>query len=310
MIITVTMNPCIDRMVTVEKFTYGGMNRIIESREDASGKGINVAIACKQLGGEAVATGINYTGKGRMIRNRLDGLGIPHDFVEVSGDVRVNLKIFDASMGVVTEVNEPGHPVDPAALEALKSKLKALCEKGDMIVFSGSVPKGVSAAVYLELMSAVTGHARLVLDAEGELLTEGLKARPFMIKPNLYELEKALGREFKDQRDIVAGARKFIDAGVSIVGVSMGDKGAVLVDSREAYYSPALPVKVRSTVGAGDSMVAAFCLACEAGAGLEEMLRMGSAAAAATVISDGTQLCSRNGFDFLLPQAAVAAISI
>jgi len=303
MITTVTMNPCIDKTVSIDGFMYGGLNRIINSRMDVGGKGINVAIVYTQLGGRSLCTGINYHSRGDLVRERLDQLGIQHDFVEVAGEVRVNLKIFDQSKGVITEINESGYPLGDEAIIALKHKLRIHSKTSSIIVFSGSVPKGIGYGVYKELMLEVnTSNNKLVLDAEGPYLLEGLYAKPYLIKPNLFELERVLGQKLKTYDEIVTGARRLMNYGVSIICVSMGANGAIILDHNSAYYGSALPVQVRSTVGAGDSMVAALCLAMEQGLSLPEMLEMGLAAATASIMTEGTQPCTRKDFDNMLPQ--------
>lgn len=310
MITTVTLNPCIDRMVTVEKFIYGGLNRIINSRMDAAGKGINVAVALHQLGEKAFCTGFNYTERGYMIRNFLDSAGIPCDFVEVEGEVRINLKVFDLSQSVVTEINESGYPVSPEHIESLKDKIDAYAPKSSMMVFSGSVPRGVPVSIYRELIERVNRYGVLcVLDAEGELLLEGIKAQPYLIKPNLFELEKATGKTLTTYGEIVRAARFFIEKGVRIVGVSMGNQGAMIIDEKEAYYAHPVVVEVKGTAGAGDSMVAGFCIAIKEGASLNDMLRYGVAAATASVMREGTLLCTREGFETMLPRVEIEKVS-
>ncbi len=309
MITTVTLNPCIDRMVTVEKFIYGGLNRIMDSREDAAGKGINVAVALHQLGEKAFCTGFNYTERGNMIRDFLDASSIPYDFVEVEGAVRVNLKVFDLSQGVVTEINESGHPVSPEHIQSLKDKIEAYASKSSMMVFSGSAPRGVPSSIYRELIGRAKRYGTLcVLDAEGQLLLEGVKAQPYLIKPNLYELEKATGKTLTTRGEIARAARFFIENGVRIVGVSMGSQGAMIIGENEAYYAHPIPVEVKGTAGAGDSMVAGFCIGIKEGLGLKEMLCYGVAAATASVMREGTLLCTRQGFEDMLPKVVIERV--
>lgn len=309
MITTITMNPCIDRTVMIDAFEYGGLNRIKDSRKDIGGKGINVAAAYANLGGEALCTGINYLDGGDFIHKKLDEMHIRHDFVMVPGELRVNLKVFDESKAVITELNEKGWPAPSESVAALKDKVKEHCKNSSAMVFSGSVPNGVDSDIYRELMQECdASQCRLILDAEGQLFLEGLKARPYLVKPNRHELESAFGIELNTYRDIVRGAEKLLDDGVQIVCVSLGSDGAMIVDSNDAFYAPALPVKVKGTVGAGDSMVAALCLALEQGRSLDEMLRMAVAAAAASIMTEGTQLCTRRDFDTLLPQVTVSRI--
>ncbi|WZL78611.1 1-phosphofructokinase [Eubacteriales bacterium mix99] len=308
MITTVTMNPGVDKTVTVDTFHYGGLNRVQNGRLDVGGKGINVASVYTNLGGTALCTGINYQSGGDLIRERLSDRHVRHDFVMVPGELRTNLKLFDRSKGVVTEVNESGFPVQEGNIQVLKEKVRRYSRESSMMVFSGSVPRGVGSGVYRELMEECAGDCRLVLDAEGPLLSEGLKAQPYLIKPNRFELEKILGEERNTKEEIVEGARELLRSGVQILCVSLGAQGAVIVDPCSAYFAPALPVKVQSTVGAGDSMVAALCLAAEEDRPPAEMLRMATAAAAASVMTEGTQLCSRSDFDALLPQVSVTRI--
>ncbi|NLX69731.1 MAG: 1-phosphofructokinase [Clostridiales bacterium] len=309
MVTTVTLNPCIDRMVTVEQFTYGGLNRIKDSRMDVAGKGVNVAVVLHQLGGSAFCTGINYTERGQIIRDFLDSKGIPYDFVDVEGEVRINLKIFDMSKGVVTEVNESGNPVPPECLAKLMDMIDTYAAGSRMMVFSGSAPKKVPVSIYRDLIEQANKYKVLcVLDADDELLLNGLEAGPYLVKPNLYELEKATGKKLATHGEIVYAARTFLDKGVSIVGVSMGSQGAIIVDENEAYYAHPVEVEVKGTAGAGDSMVAGFCVAIQEGTGLKEMLRYGMAAATASVMREGTLLCTREGFESILPRVEIEKI--
>ncbi len=309
MITTVTLNPCIDKMVVVDRFIYGGMNRIQDSRIDACGKGINVAVAFSQLGGQALCTGINYEERGNLIVNLLDKKNIAHDFVTVEGEVRINHKIYDRSKQIVTELNESGHPVESHGLKALKEKLVTHCANSKTLVLSGSIPKKVPVTIYRELLEAVSHlPIKTILDAEGELLLEGIKGKPHIIKPNLFELETALDIKITSHSEVVLAAQSFLDKGVKIVGVSLGKEGAIILDERQAYFAPAINVDVKGTVGAGDSIVAGFCLAMEEDLDLKEMLRCGVAAATASIMREGTLMCTREGFESMLPKVKVERI--
>jgi len=309
MITTVTLNPCIDKSVTIEGFTYGGMNRIIDSRIDPSGKGINVAIAYSQLGGQALCTGINYRVNGDLVEQRLDKAGIGHDFVTVNGEVRINHKVYDRSTQVVTELNESGHMVDEDALVRLKDKLMVHCRASDTLVLSGSVPRGVPTTIYRELLREMSAlPIKTVLDAEGELFLHGLEGKPYIIKPNLFELETALDIKVTSHQDIVNAAKVFLDKGVKIVGVSLGSQGAIIMDEHHGYYAPALKVDVKGTTGAGDSIIAGFCLAMKEGLNLKDMLRYGVAAATASITREGTLMCTREDFQKILPQVKVETL--
>lgn len=306
MLVTVTLNPCIDRLAEIEAFCYGGMNRVINSRSDAAGKGVNVAVAYTHLGGESLCTGFHYAAGSELITELLDAEGIAYDFVPVPGAVRTNFKIHDRATGQTTEINEPGCPVGEDALNALFDRIDRLARIADTVVFSGSVPPGVPADIYRTLIEiARHSNARCVLDTQGELLRAGIEAGPVLIKPNLYELESTFGIRINDTAEIVSVARELIGQGVSIVAVTLGSAGAVIVDRDEAWYAPAIPVEAMGLCGAGDAAVAGYCIAMDAGFSLPDILRYGVAAATASVILPGTRLCTRADFDRYLPKVAV-----
>ncbi len=299
MVVAMCANPCVDRTVTIEQFAYGGMNRIQDIREDGSGKGVNVALACAQLGMDAACIGFMATHRGETVTNRLLNGGCQVDFVPTDGSVRVNTKILDQSTGTVTELNESGNPVNTAQVRALLDTTIRWATKCDYMVLTGSLPPGCSDDFYytvLTLVNKVAPACHVVLDAEGAKFAKGLQAKPFMIKPNRYELELLCGRELPTAEDVHEEATRLVKGGVGIALVSLGADGAYVSDARQSYYAPALPVEVRSTVGAGDSMVAGMLLGLSQGWALEEAFRFGVAAATSSVTTVGTQLINVHAF--------------
>lgn len=312
MIAAICANPCVDRTVTIEKFTYGGMNRIKEIREDGSGKGVNVALACIQIGLEAVCLGIMPEERRHLIQARLESGGCGTEFVACDGAVRVNTKVLDKSTGVVTELNESGPLVSPSQVEQLVESAVRWGARCGYIVLTGSTPPGCPADIYARIISEVrktTPQCRIVLDAEGERFSKGLKAVPYMVKPNKYELELLCGRPIPTVQDIHDEAMKLIGLGVGLVAVSMGGDGAYITDGRQAYAAPALEVPVRSTVGAGDSMVAGMLLGLEHGLKLSDVFRYGMAAAASSVTTVGTGLIDCDLFNEYIPKIDIRQVS-
>jgi 1-phosphofructokinase len=304
-----TLNPCIDKTIYIDNFVYGGMNRTVESRIDPAGKGINVAMAYRNLGGDVYCTGFNYDEGGRHIADLLDKSGIRHDFINVNGKLRTNLKIFDLSKRVVTEINESGYPVTEDDLSELLKRITRLKSGVSTFALCGSVPKGVPDSIYAQIISLLKSLSiRCVLDAEGELLCKGSKAQPFLIKPNLDELESVSGIKLQSTSEIIRAARKFIDMGVSIAAVSLGENGALLIDETQVFSAPAIQVEVKGTAGAGDSMIAGFCLAIENSLPADDMLRYGMAAAAASCMNEGTILCKKDDFEALLCKVEVRKV--
>lgn len=306
MITALCLNPCIDRTVEIERFTYGGMNRIIEAREDGSGKGVNVAIACRQIGLAAACIGL-MGDKAGSVTGRLERAGCPQEYLPAAGPVRVNLKVLDRQAGVITEINEPGVPVAPGQEEALIGLSVRWARRSEYLILTGSIPPACPTDLYARIIEAVRldgGGCRCVLDAEGEKLALGIAARPYMIKPNRYELELLCGRELPDIGDVDEEARALVGQGVSIVAVSLGGDGAYVTDGDRAYWSPALDVPVRSTVGAGDSMVAGYLRAFGMGLPLADTFVHAVAAASASVMTEGTQLIDARAYEELLERVS------
>ena len=309
MITTVTMNPCIDKTVKINEFEYGGLNRIQDSKIDPAGKGINVAVAFQQLHNTVACIGINYKSQGQLIADFLDNKKIDHDFVWAEGSLRTNLKINDLKNNITTEINENGKKITENHINELISKMRSLASQSDIIVFSGSVPQGVPSSVYKSLISEVCDFSvKTILDTGRELLLKGIEAKPYLIKPNLAEMEEAFNTEISDYSQIAELAADIIDRGVNIVCVSLGSEGAVIVNHKKAFYAPALSVPAKGVIGAGDAMVAGMCLGIEKNSPLKKILRFGIAAASASVIREGTQLCQKEDFDKLQEKVVIKEI--
>ncbi len=288
MIYTVTLNPAVDKTARIDGFAAGGVNRIESMRADAGGKGVNVSRAIAALGGKSVALGIVGGGTGDMIENSLHDLGVATDFVRTATDTRTNLKIIDAERGLTTDINEKGAAVEKGVIAQVEQKLTAL-KPGDIAVIAGSAPAGAPYDIYARLVRLCNAHeAKTVLDADGALLREGIKSKPYLIKPNIDELACLTGKRPEGIKETARAAMALVKGGILNVVVSLGGSGALFCAKGGAYYSPALSVPVRSTVGAGDSMVAAICLTLDSGGGIFDMIALSQAAGAASVTQSGT----------------------
>ena len=295
MITTVTLNPCIDKTLYLDGFTPGGLNRVARSRQDPCGKGINVSKVLAALGVETRCVGVNYLDNRQLLERELDTCDIPFRFAVVPGAVRTNVKLFDTRANQMTEVNEKGQLLEEAALRLVGQLVREAAPVSDWMVFSGSVPPGVPADFYRELMESCA-PTPCALDTDGELFRQGLQAKPALVKPNRWELENYCGRPLRDRREVLAAARELLALGVRWVCVSLGEEGALLAHGREAWYAPVLPVEVRGLQGAGDSMVAGLCCARLQNAPAREMLVCAMAAAAGSVSQEGTLLCGKDEF--------------
>ena len=306
MIVTVTLNPCVDRTVRVEGFAPGRTNRVVDSRCDAGGKGVNVAVALRGLGEEACCLGFNFSEDGALLTETLERLGIESDFVPAEGRLRANVKIFDLKAREMTELNEAGSEVGPRALERLEETAERHLPKAELLVLSGSAPPGVPDGFYRRRAERAARHGvRTVIDARGPLLLEGLAARPYLIKPNRDELQETFGETVDSRADAVRVARRAVALGAGMVCVSLGKDGALLVTADAAYFSAGADIEVRGVQGAGDSLVAGVGYAAVRGMPLPELLRCGVAAAHASLLLEGTQMCTRAGFLEMLPRIDV-----
>ena len=310
-VVTVTMNPAVDKTVLVDKIELAGLNRIKEVRIDAGGKGINVAKVLSSFGVSAAALAVAGGYQSRLLRDKLEQAGITCGFEEAEGETRVNLKVVDESTRQTTEFNERGIQVDEAVLERFTSRFAAALEGAAYAVIGGSLPPGAPAGYYRTLIEEA--HKRkvpVILDADGPAFAEGVEAKPFAIKPNLHELEMYFGRRLGDDEELVSAARELIrNKGVKLVLVSMGGDGSILISGTEAYRARPFPIQPVSTVGAGDSMVAAMAYSLLGGRTLEEMARITSAAGTITASKPGTQVCSIEEVEAKLDQVLLSSIS-
>ena len=282
MITCVSLNPSIDRTLAVPRLVPGGLNRVMSQTDVAAGKGVNVALAAAALGESAACIGFMYREGARLFEQRLAGAGAAGDFVMCEGAVRVNVKVLDGERGEITELNSSGAPVTEAQLRQMAELARRYAEKSDVMILSGSLPPGCPADYYRVLGEiARDAGCRVILDADGERLRLGLAAKPFLIKPNRHELELLAGRRLDAVDALLEAALDCVRGGVGVAAVSMGGDGALITDGRTALRTPGLKVEIRSTVAAGDSMIAGLAAGFGRGCALEDAFRLGVAAATA-----------------------------
>lgn len=310
MIYTVTLNPALDKTVEIPSLTVDAVNRITSMRTDPGGKGINVSKVIQKLGGASVAAGILGGDTGRAILSALTEMGLTTLFHFVEGETRTNMKIIDPDNHTNTDINEPGVTVSEEILEKLLEELLAKVTKEDIVVISGSMPKGSPKDTYYTWTKAFREKgAKVILDADGDLLKAGLKASPYLIKPNNHELGALTGRALETPEEIAETAAELMkEYGIGKVVVSMGGDGAVYVTKDKTIYAEGLKVPVGSTVGAGDSVVAALAVSEEEGKTMEETVRLSTAVGAANVMCSGTQAAEYEVVETLLPKVVFRTI--
>lgn len=303
MIYTVTLNPALDKTVEIPHFAPGRVNRIAALRTDPGGKGLNVSKVIAKLGGDSVAFALLSGSTGRVVADAMERLGVRCHIAWGEGETRTNLKIVDPVGRTNTDINEPGFAVPPALADGLLDRLTAALRPGDVVVLSGSLPLGAPADTYATWITRCkAAGARVFLDADGAALAEGLKAKPFLVKPNDEELSRLMGRKLRGVAALADAARQLVASGVENVVVSMGGAGAIYANADTVLRTEGLSVPVRSTVGAGDSVVAALAFALERGMPLHDAAVLSTAVGAANVMCSGTQAAERSAVDALLPK--------
>lgn len=259
MIYTVTFNPSLDYYVKVNNLKSGIVNRTSTEYITVGGKGLNVSLALKELGNPSYALGFVAGFTGRAIDEKVSALGLDHEFLEVEGQSRINVKIKSTTE---TDINGTGALVTEDDVARLTKRLKALLKDGDWLIICGSVPPPLDDKTYENLLKKIktVKNINVVVDACGGLLTNTLKYRPFLIKPNIFELSEIFGlKTLPNTKEIAACARTLQKQGARNVIVSMGSDGAVMVtETDQAMYVRAARGQLVNSVGAGDSMIAGF----------------------------------------------------
>jgi 1-phosphofructokinase len=291
---TLSLNPAVDRTVHINNFAVNQVNRIDWSRLDPGGKGINVSKTIHSFGGRSRAYAVVAGNAGRFIQGSLHQLGIEHTLVWVKGETRTNIKIVDPLNKTHTDINEQGPLVTEAALEELETELFKDLTSETILVCSGSIGRGTPPDIYRRwIQKAQSAGAMTILDADGEALRLGLEAHPTLIKPNIHELERLLGEPLQhgeklDLAKIAAAGRTLLDGGIEIVVISLGSEGALFLNDEQSLFAPGIPVEVKSTVGAGDAMVAALALCLQRRDALPAMVVTAVGAGTAAVATEGT----------------------
>lgn len=310
MILTVTLNASVDKLYLVEDLRMDTVMRVRQVSNTAGGKGLNVARVAALAGEEVRATGLLGGYNGRHVRSMLREQGIPADFVETGSETRCCVNVHNLSTGLHTEFLEPGAPVTNRALAAFTRKYRQALAESDVVTLSGSVPPGAPPSIYGDLVRLAKDAGKpVLLDTSGQLLLEGVRQIPTMIKPNEDELLQLLGRPAASLEELVAAAGRFLAQGIRYVVVSMGGAGAVMLCREGAYRATVPPLPVVNTVGCGDSMVAGFAVALRRGYGPAEMLRYAAAISAANALTMPTGFFEQRDLEALLPQIVIDEIT-
>ena len=295
-VLTVTLNPALDLTVQLPSLRLGQVNRSDSLQVHAAGKGLNVAQVLADLGHQLTVTGFLGEGNPQAFEQLFAARDFADEFVRVPGETRSNIKLAEAG-GQVTDINGPGLMVSEAHCAELLARLERLAPTHDLVVVAGSLPRGIASQWFVQLLNTLKAlGVRVALDTSGDALREGLSASPWLIKPNEEELAEAGGIALNKSSELTAEARRLQAQGIEHVVVSQGANGVSWFSPNAAWHAHPPKVRVVSTVGAGDSLLAGMLHGLLEGWPAERTLTHATAIAAQAVgqvgfgITDTTQL--------------------
>ena len=310
LIATITINPSLDQHITVDGLVVDGTNRWSRLHRYAGGKGIDVSRAIHEMEGRTVAYGFIGGTVGRAVEILLDEEGVPFSFTPIQRETRTNFIITDSKSSRQTRIDAPGPHISKGEWERFRRKMLRIRPSPDLIVAGGSVPPGISDDVYYTIIrEAKDFRVRTILDSDGQWLAEGVKAKPYLIKPNIREAEGLLDRELPTEEAIIKAALNLVDLGIEIAVISRGKDGIIAATKKEVLKAVPPPVRVRSAVGAGDCTIAGLALKLANKEPLAEACRLAVAMGTAAVLTPGTELARKADVEKLLPQVKVEKIT-
>jgi 1-phosphofructokinase family hexose kinase len=313
MIITVTLNPALDKSLQVPNFTPGRRHRSVDQVTMPGGKGINVARAIKRLGQPVIATGIAGGATGTRIVEALNGEAILNAFVRIREESRTNTAVLDPTTGLQTEINERGPAVTEQELELFHEKLLYLAKGASMCVFAGSLPRAAEPGLYADLIRELKRlSVTTVLDTDGEPLRLAMRAEPDVVSPNELEAEELVGQEFNDAQDRAQAVIEMtrLGAGEAIMTVRDGCYASVLEDHQTLYRLSVEEQEPRSRIGSGDAFLAGYAAARYEGRPPMECLRYGVACGAESIQHFGAGMLDPDRVQRLLGDIAAEQIDV
>lgn len=314
-VVTLTLNPAIDETVTLDALRPGAVHRASAVRIDAGGKGVNVAGCLADWGLSVAATGVLGQDNAAPFTQLLAAKGIDDRFVWIPGETRTNLKLVDESSGDTTDINLPGLAVGAGHLMSVRMVLRDMVEAGSLAVLAGSLPSSLPVDIYATLTRDLKARgARVVLDASGKALEAALAARPdalpYAIKPNRHELEEWAGERLPDLAAVAKAATALRHRGIPLVAVSLGPEGALFVSDEGALHARAPEIRIASTVGAGDALVAGLVAGLHAGLDMAGTARLALAFAAGKLTRPGANLPGRSVVEGIAETVRVEALKV
>jgi 1-phosphofructokinase len=296
MIYTLTLNPSIDYVINVDNLTLGKVNRTLGDVKFPGGKGINVSRVLSSQDVNNVAFGFIGGFTGEFVEKSLKDLNIHTDFIKVSGDTRINVKV---KSNIETEINGAGPKISDEELNNLFNKLSKL-ESGDILVLAGNIQSTLPSTLYSKIQNMVNKNGvKVVVDTSGKALLEAIKNKPFLIKPNNHEIEEIFNTKINNTDELISYGKKLNEMGAENVIISLAGNGALLICSQGVFFGNAPKGEVKNSVGAGDSLVGGFLAEYSKTSDLLKAFKNGIASGSASAFS--LDLCEKEFVEKLLP---------
>lgn len=308
MLLTITLNPSIDRRYSTKGFEKGKIFRTDDFQYTPGGKGINVSKVIKALDEPVVATGFLGGRAGSFIKEKLDEMNITSDFISIKGETRSCIAILSDD-GSQTEILEPGPLILQEDMERFVCLYEKLIVDTDLVCASGSLPRGLSLDTYKVLIQLANKQGKkFILDTSGEALKQGIEAKPYLIKPNREELESLIGKSICSENDIIKAAKSIINKGISIVAVSLGEEGSLVFNDNYMYRVKTPKINAINPVGSGDSMIGGFAVSIKRNYDFEDMLRLAAACGTANAMEEETGKVDINKVNKLMDEIIIEKV--
>lgn len=287
MIYTITLNPSLDVTLEVEELLYDDINRVVVERKRASGKGIDISRTIKELGGESTALGLIGGFRGLEIESMLINEGIACDFTRIGSESKSHIILHQRKKRTKTFLSTPDPAISSLDLSLFFKKIREIPE-GSFVIISGSSLETVDALIYQQLISILNENSiKTVFDGDGEILKKGLAGRPYMIKPNVHEFNRIIGKKIIKEEEIIENARPILEM-VDMIIITLGVKGAILIQNNYALMAIPPKVRVKNSIGAGDAFIAGMIYGLSRGDNIEESLTLGVACGTASTLNEST----------------------
>lgn len=307
MIYTITLSPSLDRVIEVEELIYDDVNEVVEEKSYPSGKGIDVSRVIRKLGGQSIALGFIGGYNGLELEGRLVNEGILCDLTEIRNEIRTNTTIYQRKKKLQTLLSTPGPSVNETESAAFFRKIQGI-PMNSIVVISGNIPAGVNESFYAQIITTLKGkNVRIFLDADEEALRIGVDAGPYLIKPNIHEFGRLVRKSVVEIDDILECTKPYENI-VEYIVVSMGARGVVGISGKGNFHVSPPKVKVRSSIGSGDSLLAGIVFVLSKGGAFEDALIQGVACGTATALNPGNGLCAEEDVDFIKKDVIIKKI--